>query len=306
MNPTAVIIARFQTPYLHEGHQQLINEIKQSHHKVVIVLGIAPLKTSKRNPFDFYTREKMLKQADAELVVLPLSDHPSDLCWSNNLDQLLRSAFPNEQFILYGGRQSFINNYHGILTVKELPEYGTHSATAIRNDHADKVLNSVDFRMGINYAMHNSYSKVYPTVDVALFRNNREEVLLGKKPNRNGWRLPGGFADPTDESYEHSAKRELTEECGIIETASMQYLGSCRIDDWRYKQEGDKILTILFATDLIYGSVSPSDDLERLQWVKVSALENMMTMKEIVEEHLPLLRLLLQTAFSNFHSIIKN
>lgn len=36
---TAVIIARFQTPYLHEGHKQLINQVTENHAKLIILLG---------------------------------------------------------------------------------------------------------------------------------------------------------------------------------------------------------------------------------------------------------------------------
>ena len=55
---TAVIIARFQTPYLHEGHRQLISQVKTNHAKLIIVLGISPIVGSRKNPYDYYTREK--------------------------------------------------------------------------------------------------------------------------------------------------------------------------------------------------------------------------------------------------------
>ncbi|HEY0067188.1 MAG TPA: NUDIX hydrolase, partial [Flavisolibacter sp.] len=69
MSTTAVIIARFQTPYLHEGHQYLVGRIRAAHNKVVIVLGVSPVKGSRRNPFDFYTRERMIKSLYPETVV---------------------------------------------------------------------------------------------------------------------------------------------------------------------------------------------------------------------------------------------
>ena len=53
MKATGVIIARFQTQYLHDGHKYLLDEIRSKHNKVVVVLGISPVKGSKRNPFDF-------------------------------------------------------------------------------------------------------------------------------------------------------------------------------------------------------------------------------------------------------------
>ena len=65
---TAVIIARFQTPYLHEGHRQLISTVKENHEKLVILLGISPLTGSRKNPYDFYTREKMIKKDYPEIV----------------------------------------------------------------------------------------------------------------------------------------------------------------------------------------------------------------------------------------------
>ncbi|WP_315819127.1 hypothetical protein [Paraflavitalea speifideaquila] len=94
MKTTGVIIARFQTPYLHEGHQYLLNEIRPQHNKIIVVLGVSPVKGSKRNPFDFYTRERLLKQFAPDLLILPLSDHPDDGVWSENLDHLLRNTFP--------------------------------------------------------------------------------------------------------------------------------------------------------------------------------------------------------------------
>ena len=39
---TAVIIARFQTPYLHEGHQNLISQVREAHSKLIILLGDKP------------------------------------------------------------------------------------------------------------------------------------------------------------------------------------------------------------------------------------------------------------------------
>src|SRR5688572_15100912 len=146
MKETAVFIARFQTPYLHEGHTHILTAIVSKHNKIIVVLGVAPVKGSKRNPFDFYTRERMIKQVFPQVIVLPLKDHASDKVWSEQLDALLQDTFPQERFILYGSRDSFIPFYHGSLPIKELPEAGPFSATLIREEHSDKVLDSQDFR----------------------------------------------------------------------------------------------------------------------------------------------------------------
>ena len=294
--PTAVIIARFQTPFLHAGHRYLIDQVKAMHSKVVIVLGVSPVKGSRRNPYDFYTRERMLKKAYPELFVLPLADHASDAAWSVNLDALLQSCFPDESFLLYGSRDSFVPAYSGKLPVKELAEKSDASATALRFEHADNVLDSDDFRLGINYAHHHLRSVVYPTVDIAVFKEGRTQLLLGRKAGRQEWRLPGGFADVSDNDFEAAARRELGEECGGIETGPLQYIGSTRIDDWRYRHEEDKIMTLLFATDLLYGHPEASDDLEQVAWFTVSDLPQMIKERTVAKEHTVLLELLLEKA----------
>jgi len=70
MNTLGVIIARFQSPYLHEGHKTLIESVKKSHNKTVIVLGVSPVLGSRKNPLDFHTREKMIKKEIAIKVIL--------------------------------------------------------------------------------------------------------------------------------------------------------------------------------------------------------------------------------------------
>lgn len=291
---TAVIIARFQTPYLHEGHQSLINQVKEAHSKLIILLGVSPITGSRKNPYDYYTREKMIKTAHPEILVLPISDHPSDKVWSENLDNLLKGVFPNEQFALYGSRDSFIPFYTGKFETIELPEHGDYNATELRKQYADKVFDSNDFRAGILYAYYNQYTKVYPTVDIALFRNEKKEILLGKKVINNKWRLVGGFADPEDADYESAAKRELTEECGDLETTKMVYETSRKINDWRYRNEADKIITLLFSCDYLSGEPSAQDDIAELGWFKLADLPKMIIDGLISNGHIELFNLLLE------------
>jgi bifunctional NMN adenylyltransferase/nudix hydrolase len=290
---TGVIIARFQTPYLHEGHRNLIDNVRSKHNKLIIVLGASPISGSRRNPYDYYTREKMIKKEYPEVVVLPISDHPSDKIWSQNLDMLLASVFPTEQFLLYGSRDSFIPYYSGRFNTSELPVHGDYNATELRKQYADKVFDSRDFRAGILYAYYNQYTKVYPTVDIALFRNNKTELLLGKKAINNRWRFVGGFADPEDANYESAAKRELMEECGELEVTSMTYEGSAKVNDWRYRSEVDKIITLLFSTDYISGEVVASDDIAELQWFKLADIPEMIQTDQVNEEHLELFNFIL-------------
>lgn len=289
-----VIIGRFQTPYLHEGQKTLINSVKSKHNKIVIVLGIAPVRGSRRNPLDFETRERMIKKEYSDLMVLPLPNHPFDAVWSQNLDHLLTSTFPGANFKLYGSRDSVIPFYSGKFPTEQLPETGSHSSTLIREKIADKVLDSEEFRTGIIYAYSNMYTKVYPTVDIALFRKNKSEILLGKKSIDNKWRLLGGFSDATDESFEAAAKREMTEECGEIDTTPMQYEGSFAVADWRYANEDDKIITTLFSTDFVSGDPKGSDDIADVKWFSLREVEEMMLVRLTATEHYPQLSALIK------------
>lgn len=288
-----VIIARFQAPYLHEGHKALIEQVNAKHNKTVVVLGVSPLLGSRRSPLDFVTREKMIKKEYADVVVLPLHDHPLDSKWSQNLDTMLSGTFPGSSFLLYGSRDSFIKYYTGKNSVIELAQHGEYNASEIRKALKDKALDSVDFRSGIIYAYANTYVKVYPTVDVAVFRNNYQEILLGKKEADQKWRLLGGFTDPTDDSYEVAALRELREECGNIDVSAMLYEGSFRVDDWRYRNEEDKIITTLFSATYLSGEAQGSDDIAEVKWFSLEQLTAMIRKNETTETHAPLFTCLL-------------
>jgi bifunctional NMN adenylyltransferase/nudix hydrolase len=289
LKQTAVIIARFQTPALHEGHLELIRQVKAKHNRLIIVLGVNPVKGSRKNPLDYYTRERMLKQLFPDVIILPLGDNPQDKVWSRKLDELLSNNFSNESFILYGSRDSFIPSYTGRFGTAALPPVQDFSATAQREAISDKVFDTEEFRAGIIYSTYNLYPKVYPTVDIALFRNQRSELLLGRKPSYNTWCLPGGFADPTDTSFEAAAQRELQEECGQVEVGPMQFETSLQVDDWRYRTEVDKIITTLFSTDLLFGDPAADDDLEDLRWIKVNTIPALIANGEILSTHIPLL-----------------
>lgn len=288
--PTGVIIARFQTPSLHEGHLELIRQVKQKHNRVLIILGVSPVKGSRKNPLDFYTRERMIKQQFPEIIVLPLSDQKSDAVWSKKLDELLHTNFPHETFVLYGSRDSFMGTYSGRYSTEALPPVKDYNATAMREALSDKVFDTEEFRAGIIYNTYNLFPSVYATVDIALFKNNKQELLVGRKPNESTWRLPGGFSDPTDDNYENAAARELREECGNVETSPMEYVTSLRVDDWRYRSETNKIITTLFSTDLVFGEPAAGDDLAEVRWITVKDIPKLIENNEINDTHIPLLQ----------------
>ena len=196
--------------------------------------------------------------------------------------------------MLYGGRDSFIPYYSGRFITIELPRYEKFNATEIREKYATQVSDSPQFRAGVVYAYFNQYSKVYPTVDIAVFKNNKTEILLGKKALNNKWRLVGGYADPEDSCYEEAALRELTEECGDIKVSTMDYELSIQVDDWRYRRETDKIITSVFSCDFISGTVNAQDDIAELKWFDLAAVPKMIEQQKITEEHIPIFKKLLE------------
>lgn len=254
------------------------------------MLGIAPISSTPKNPFDYHTREKLIKAVYPDVLALPLKDHPSDEQWSANLDNLLADTFPFDAFDLFGSRDSFIPYYHGKFNTIELPAHGNFNATELRALYAENVQASEDFRSGILYACFHQYPKVYSTVDIAVLDKKEGKILLAQKASSTKWRLPGGFTDPEDNSFIHAAKRELKEECGIFETQNWTSVGSYKIDDWRYRNERDKIITTLFTCEYLSGNPKAQDDIVQLEWFSIEELPNMMHQNQIADEHEVLIR----------------
>jgi bifunctional NMN adenylyltransferase/nudix hydrolase len=286
-----VLVGRFQVPELHDAHRDLINTVLRKHDKVIIILGSSPLWATKTNPLDFQARRQMIRETfpDADIEVLYIKDVHNDDMWSKQLDG------PGQTAVLYGSRDSFLNHYTGTLPSAELESTVFVSGTEVRKDVArSKARNSSDFRAGIIWATQNRFPTSFPTVDVAVLNNDATKVLLAKKPNETKYRFIGGFADPKrSNSFEEDAIREVQEEAGI-KVSGLEYLGSAKIDDWRYRGEDDKIKTLFFVAMHASGTPEPDDDIAELKWFSLQELEELAWEEEVplIDEHLPLLAML--------------
>jgi bifunctional NMN adenylyltransferase/nudix hydrolase len=276
-----VIVGRFQVNELHDAHRQIIDFVLNNHKKVIVFLGVSPTLTTKNNPLDYVSRKEMILHAYPNVTVMPIPDHPSDEEWSKELDGRIREACPINSVLLYGGRDGFVKYYHGRFSTTEIEQTVFVSGTEVRKEVSREVRPSADFRSGVIYAAYNQYPKVFATVDVAII--DGERILLGRKPTQEKFRFLGGFTDPTDNSYEDAAKREVQEESGL-DVEELVYLGSCKIDDWRYRSEEDKIITHLFTAKYIFGNPKATDDIAELRWYKLEEL----TEDIFVKEHVPL------------------
>lgn len=301
-----VIIARFQTTELHAGHRALLDEVTSRHRHVLVVLGVARTYVPTfANPLDIERRAEMVRQRYQNVKVVSNRDCRSNRVWSENLDSLILDAFPGEtEATLYGSRGSFIPSYSGRFRCVELPEAAIVSATELRQEAVDHPALTREFRAGMIYMATKRPPLVFQTVDVAVLDGDRERVLLGSKREDEGLlRFIGGFVDGADPSLEVAARREAFEETGGIELADFRYVGSLKVDDWRYRKTRDSIMTALFTATHVFGSPKASDDLDgSCEWygfVPGFATSTTGTPAEsleprLVEEHRPLLRMLIK------------
>ncbi len=186
----------------------------------------------------------LFKHDYPEADVLELDDHSNDDVWSENLDNILsRNAYEN--ITLYGSRNSFLSCYSGKYPTEIYQDTISISATDIRKKIARPRNVTSDFLKGIIYVAENKYPIVYQTVDVCIFNNNGE-FLLGRKNGMKTWCFIGGFVDVKDDSLEDAAEREFTEEVKNIRINKLTYVGSLKIDDWRYRGTSDCVMTSVF------------------------------------------------------------
>ena len=283
-----VIVGRFQINDLHEGHRKVFDTVIDIHTQVktIVFLGVAPTRAESDNPLDFITRKWMILDSYQHVTVAPIPDYNSDEVWSSELDKRIREIHPYGSVMLYGSRDSFAKTYKGKFPITEIEEETGISATEARKEISKEVPMTSDYRSGVINCANNQFAKVFPTVDVAIiFGNGSEEhpysLLLGKKPHEEKYRFIGGFTDPTDDSYEQAAKREAIEETGL-EISNPVYIGSAKIDDWRYRKSPNKIITHLFVTTHVFGNPIPDDDIREIKIIEINKLNKNM----FVDEHI--------------------
>lgn len=285
MPSTGILVGRFQVLELNDVHIRLVKTVTDNHPRVMIFLSSNPA-PSDRNPLEWVFRAQMFEEVYGETIpVFEMPDLQDDRVWSQELDRRIMEQRPEGEVTLYGSDEHFIQRYSG--------KYKTEALDAKEEDFPEEmpmaeVEQMRDFRAGVLYATIRRFPTVYPTVDIAVFRNDHTELLLARKENEAKFRFPGGFADPSDDSFEMAAIRELMEECGDIDVVDMVYIGSCKVDDWRYRDSMDGIITHLYSCTLESGTPEASDDISELRWMDVHKLNEEL----FVNEHKPLFHLL--------------
>ncbi len=288
-----VVIGRFQVPELHPGHDHLLGHVAGVSDKLVVFIGVSPIDgESAEFALTYSQRQSVFARSKyKDAITLPLFDMPSSKDWSLQIDALLMQLYPREHVTLYGGRDSFAQEYSGAFPVTTVPV--NHALSIIQGRDIRESLieeSSEEFLRGQIRALQRLFPTAYHTVDVAAL-NDKEELLLIQRKDNNEWGMVGGFVDPTDDSAEHAAVRELSEETGLGfasgARSSMQYVGSHRINDWRFRGSRNKIISSFFLCRPMTTGVRPNyDEVQDYKWVPVS---DPATRVLIADVHKPLL-----------------
>lgn len=277
-----VVVGRFQVPFLHEGHREVLNFVAERHDKVIVVLGVTGHgQATKSNPLDYDARVQMISEEFPQFTFQYIEDSPSDEFWSRWLDRLITTQKGvSRTAVLYGSRDSFIPHYTGKFPTLELDTDKILSGTELREAvKRKKSGNTREFREGRVSAVYDQFPANQFTVDIAIFNEDRTQLLLGQKEHeRDTWRLPGGFCEGTLES---NVRKEAHEETSL-EITEPQYVKSFEIDDWRYRGEVDKkVTTALFECKVLFGKAQGGDDLPRVKWFKTDEIRKI----DVAENH---------------------
>lgn len=269
----AVLVGRFQTHILHPEQISLIQSIIDTHNKTIIILGNSIMRGTIKNPLDFKARKTLIQEKFPNLDVLYIIDDPfDDNRWSNTLDEIIKKTVGNPTAIvtIYGSTDTVVSKYTGKYNIQELNASSFVSPIEIRR-LASQYAPTEQYRAGIIASTVHRFPTAYQTVDVAVVDEN-ERILMARKPNEKVFCFIGGFSDPTSDSLEIDAKREVIEEASI-EVDSVQYLGSTVIKrEQRYFMEVDKIKTALFVAKYIFGRPEGKDDVAEVAWFPIKTL----------------------------------
>jgi len=278
-----VLPMRAQVNILHLGHKELIETAIKENDFVLVLLGVSDKKLTERNPLPFEARKHLFTEYSEKCFCIPMDDMPSDKDWSMGVDAIIYNflqTYTTKKATIYTGRGGVKDQYSGIHDIVEVPTVGSFSASDIRNQISTVVKDSKDWREGVIWASKNKYLVPYHTVDIAMFSMDMEKLLLCSKKNTEGKLLIGGFVDNND-TLESACQREVMEETGIANIFNLRYIKSFHVEDWRYVNESENVLTSLFVCTGDISKARPMDDIDSVHICNVNDID----IDDICEPH---------------------
>lgn len=130
---TGLYWGRFNPP--HKGHVQLINKILKEVGRLIIAIGSAEFRDTKRNPFggnerkammEVYLREEKLSPKRVKVIAVP-----DGTSFSSAIKNLFASCSPFD--VLYTDKAAIISLIRKKVKIKRFRRKGTVSSTQIRD-----------------------------------------------------------------------------------------------------------------------------------------------------------------------------
>lgn len=165
-----------------------------------------------------------------------------------------------DEITYYGSRDSFLWVLPDSVSKVELKQYQYFNASEFRKKVPN--IDSFDFRSGYIRAINDEFPGCYSVVDTVVL-DGKGNVLLGRKPGRSSYCIPGGFADDGDPTLEFSAIRELNEETTLkIAERELEYVMSKPCDIFGYQKHRQPFTSVFVAKyHQFHGTPSNTDEL---------------------------------------------
>lgn len=133
---TNVVVGRFQTPELHEGHTTLLKKAyDESDNSLLVILAISNDTPSLKNPYNVETRKRVIKEDERlypNIKFASIKDYDSDHVWSYHLDFIIDSFAYGHEVKIYHSRDSIKGHYFGRYPLLSVKAKSTSSSTQIR------------------------------------------------------------------------------------------------------------------------------------------------------------------------------
>lgn len=279
----------------HFNHLNYVNLYGQWVDKnTTIVLHDPYYKATRNNIVPINLMEAKIRIAFPNNPILVVKAIRNSYNWATSITEayFLNGGSDNIDKIYFDNEYLFnrFNEGIGDNPIAKLISIDYYFQTEVANSKLGTTIMDDQFINGVIHANTKKYPAVIPTVDVGIVfesdPHHLNSIIVGKKKGDNFYHFIGGFVDPTDKSYESAACREAFEETNIIITRDeLEYLGSRRINDWRYGDQTDKIITHLYCvkynetqSELIRRYMVAKDDiLELIEFPLLASEEHKIT-----------------------------